>query len=64
MGAWYDYNGEKIGNGRGNAAKWLEENPTVSSEIESLIRENALVAGAIPSDVTPPEEATEDAENE
>jgi recombination protein RecA len=61
---WYDYNGEKIGNGRGNAAKWLEENPTVSSEIESLIRENALVAGAIPSDVTPPEEATEDAEND
>lgn len=64
MGAWYDYNGEKIGNGRGNATKWLEENPGVSGEIESLIRENALVAGAIPSDVTPPEEATEDAENE
>ena len=64
MGAWYDYSGEKIGNGRGNAAKWIEANPTAASEIEKLIREQALVDGAIPSDVTLPEEATEDAEND
>lgn len=64
MGAWYDYSGEKIGNGRGNAAKWIEANPVAASDIEKLIREKALVDGTIPSDVTLPEEATEDAEND
>ncbi|WP_407575321.1 recombinase RecA [Raoultella terrigena] len=63
-GAWYDYNGEKMGNGRANAANWLESNPVIAQEIEKRIRELALVDGALPSDVTLPEEATEETEND
>ncbi len=38
-GAWYAYNGNKIGQGKANSAKYLEENPEVADEIEGLIRE-------------------------
>ncbi len=37
-GAWYAYKGEKIGQGRENAKLYLEENPSVCSEIEALVR--------------------------
>ena len=38
-GAWFSYNGEKIAQGRDNAVKYLENNPAISDEIESKIRE-------------------------
>ena len=38
-GAWYDYNGERIGQGREAAKKYLMENPTVLEEIETKVRE-------------------------
>ncbi|EAQ97008.1 recombinase RecA [Congregibacter litoralis] len=41
-GAWYAYNGDKIGQGKANAAKFLEANPDVTSEIESAIRAETL----------------------
>jgi recombination protein RecA len=37
-GAWYAYNGEKIGQGRDNAREFLRENPTLSHEIENKVR--------------------------
>ncbi len=37
-GAWYAYKGEKIGQGRENAKKFLKENPAVCQEIEQLVR--------------------------
>ena len=37
-GAWFAYGGDKIGQGRENAKKFLEENPAVMEEIESKIR--------------------------
>ena len=37
-GAWYAYNGEKIGQGRENSKRFLEENPDIMKEIESKIR--------------------------
>ena len=37
-GAWYSYNGERIGQGRENAKIYLKENPKVALEIEELIR--------------------------
>src|SRR5437868_2032383 len=37
-GAWYAYNGEKIGQGRDNAREFLRENPELSREIENKIR--------------------------
>lgn len=37
-GAWYSYNGSKIGQGRANAMKWLTENPEAAAELEEKIR--------------------------
>jgi recombination protein RecA len=47
-GAWFSYNGQRIGQGRENAKAFLKENPQVANEIEQKIRANAgLVAGAM-----------------
>ena len=37
-GAWYSYNGEKIGQGRENAKKYLKDNPEICEEIEKKVR--------------------------
>jgi recombination protein RecA len=37
-GAWYAYNGEKVGQGRDNAREFLRENPELSHEIENKVR--------------------------
>ncbi|TGZ99677.1 DNA recombination/repair protein RecA, partial [Rodentibacter pneumotropicus] len=37
-GAWYAYNGEKIGQGRTNAMKWLRENSEKAQELETKLR--------------------------
>ena len=37
-GAWYSYNGEKIGQGKDNSREYLRQNPDVANEIESKIR--------------------------
>ena len=39
-GAWYAYNGEKIGQGRENVKEYLKENPDIKEEIEQKIREH------------------------
>ncbi|MBB6449241.1 recombination protein RecA [Geomicrobium halophilum] len=39
-GAWYAYEGERLGQGRENAKNYLKENPAVAAEIESRIREH------------------------
>ena len=38
-GAWYAYNGNKIGQGRENAKQYLRDNPEVCTEIERKVRE-------------------------
>ena len=43
-GAWYAYNGEKIGQGKDNAREFLKENPDLAHEIENKIRESLGVA--------------------
>ena len=40
-GAWFSYNGEKIGQGRENAKNYLKQNPQVADEIEKKIRADA-----------------------
>ncbi|WP_339522367.1 recombinase RecA [Pseudomonas sp. EA_35y_Pfl2_R111] len=42
-GAWYSYQGNKIGQGKANSAKYLEDNPEVARTVEGLIREKLLV---------------------
>jgi len=39
-GAWYAYNGEKIGQGKDNAREFLKENPDLAREIENKVRES------------------------
>jgi recombination protein RecA len=39
-GAWYSYNGEKIGQGKDNAREFLKEHPEVANEIDGKIRAN------------------------
>ena len=43
-GAWYAYNGEKIGQGRDNAREFLRENPELAREIENKVRESLGIA--------------------
>ena len=37
-GAWYAYNGEKIGQGKDNAREYLKEHPEIAKEIEAKVR--------------------------
>ncbi|EKS68656.1 MULTISPECIES: recombinase RecA [Caballeronia] len=43
-GAWYSYNGDRIGQGKDNAREFLRENPDIAREIENKIRESLGVA--------------------
>ena len=59
-GAWFSYNGERIGQGRENAKKFLRENSGVAATIENAVRENAgLVAEAMLVGPDTEEEANE-----
>lgn len=53
-GAWYAYNGAKIGQGRENAKNYLRENPAVCAEVECKVREHY----GLPGDVVMPEGLT------
>ena len=44
-GAWYAYEGNKIGQGRENAKIFLKENPDICSAIDAKIREHYNLAG-------------------
>ncbi|HSI44101.1 MAG TPA: recombinase RecA [Methylotenera sp.] len=44
-GAWYSYNGEKIGQGKDNAREFLKENPAIANEIDAKIRANIKALG-------------------
>ena len=45
-GAWYAYNGEKIGQGRENAKQYLRDHPDVMADAESKVREHYGLQGA------------------
>jgi recombination protein RecA len=45
-GAWYSYNGEKIGQGKDNVREFLKQNPEISKTLEDQIRENANLANS------------------
>ncbi len=48
-GAWYAYNGEKIGQGRDNAREFLRENPDLAREIENKVRESLGISLLAPA---------------
>ncbi len=46
-GAWYSYNGDRIGQGKDNVRNYLKENPEVANEIESALRAKLLTAPGV-----------------
>lgn len=44
-GAWYSYQGSKIGQGKANSAKFLAENPEIGATLEKQIRDKLLTGG-------------------
>ena len=63
-GAWYSYNGERIGQGKDNAREYLREKPELALEIENRIREAVGVStrGEAPQPVVDAESAEPAAE--
>ena len=57
-GAWYSYNGERMGQGRENVRNFMKENPEITDEIENRVRE---AYGLSPLEKTTPETETEEA---
>jgi recombination protein RecA len=57
-GAWYAYQGNKIGQGKANVCKYFEENPAVAEVIEAEIRNKLL---ATPAPAAASEEEARDA---
>lgn len=49
-GAWYSYEGERLGQGRENAKQFLKDNPGIAQAIENKIRES-MHLGALPSSI-------------
>jgi len=45
-GAWYSCNGERIGQGKANAAKYLEEHPEMAKDVDSKLRDMFLSKAA------------------
>ncbi|MBV7414116.1 recombinase A [Aeromonas encheleia] len=48
-GAWYSYNGEKIGQGKANVMKLFSENKAMAAEVEARLRE-LLLSGDVPAE--------------
>ncbi|MFJ4196445.1 DNA recombination/repair protein RecA, partial [Pseudomonas sp. NPDC089534] len=46
-GAWYAYNGTKIGQGKANSAKYLADNPDVAAALEKQLRDKLLSSSAV-----------------
>jgi recombination protein RecA len=46
-GAWYSYNGSKVGQGKSNSIKFLKENVEIANEIEGKLREMLLLQATI-----------------
>ncbi|AHF06649.1 recombinase RecA [Desulfitobacterium metallireducens] len=52
-GAWYSYNGERLGQGRENAKEYIKQHPEIEREIEQQIRGNIDLANVPSTDDTP-----------
>ncbi|OGC58310.1 recombinase RecA [candidate division WWE3 bacterium RIFCSPLOWO2_01_FULL_41_9] len=67
-GSWYEYNGEKLGQGREAAKAFLKENHKISAEIEKKIRDLIKEKKELPlqiggADTVVPEEAPEEVDD-
>ncbi|GHB66657.1 protein RecA [Psychrosphaera saromensis] len=55
-GAWYAYNGDKVGQGKANCIKYLKENVAIAEEIEKKLRDMLLLKATIKEDDLLPED--------
>ncbi|MCL6263055.1 recombinase RecA [Craterilacuibacter sp. RT1T] len=60
-GAWYSYNGAKIGQGKDNVRLWLKDNAAVAQEIEAKIRDTVGIKVEITEDAADGDELANDA---
>lgn len=56
-GAWYSYNGERIGQGKENVRQWLKDNPAVCKDLEGKLREKFVPGLVIGDESAEPVEA-------
>ncbi len=61
-GAWYSYNGDRIGQGKDNVRGFLKENPDIASDIETQIRAKLLPVKGGAAKAETVEETLEEAE--
>ncbi|AKQ59583.1 recombinase RecA [Bordetella hinzii] len=59
-GAWYSYNGNRIGQGKDNVREYLKEHPAMAIEIENKIRENQGIVSRAAEFAPTAEESAED----
>jgi recombination protein RecA len=55
-GAWYIYNGDRLGQGKDNSRDFLKDNPALAKEIEAKIREKAGTKAPLAADAAAEEE--------
>ena len=55
-GAWYSYNGAKIGQGRENAKLYLKDNPAMMAEVEEKVKGVLGISRAAPGETEPTED--------
>lgn len=58
-GAWYSYNGDRIGQGKENVRQHMLKNPQMANEIDVKLREMLLTKPAEPEDIKKPKEKAE-----
>ncbi|MBU3022076.1 recombinase RecA [Aestuariibacter sp. A3R04] len=51
-GAWYSYNGDRIGQGKANVMKFLKENPDIADDIETKLRAELLLSKSVKAENT------------
>jgi recombination protein RecA len=57
-GAWYSYNGDRIGQGKDNVRNFLKEHPEIAQDIEQQLRARLLNKPAAPVEAVEPLEST------
>lgn len=62
-GAWYSYEGNRLGQGRENAKEFLRENSAVCDEVENLIRKRYGLSDVVVTDSNEKEESKDSSDN-
>ncbi len=60
-GAWYSYNGDRVGQGKENVRQHLKENPAIADEIDTALREMLLPKAVGAAEATEAEPEKEEA---